>query len=83
MTWVEMIFIIVDIVHMFSQVKNNKLMLLFTVAISWMACAFFDHFMISNACNIHLSYDVASESEITPCIKIDKPLVCFQIFWKR
>ena len=22
-----------------------------------------------------LTYDVASESEITPCIKIDKPLV--------
>ena len=24
-----------------------------------------------------LSYDVASESEITPCIKIDKPLVVY------
>ena len=34
-----------------------------------------------------LSYDVASESEITPCIQIDKPLVVYtsglQIFGKR
>ena len=26
-----------------------------------------------------LSYDVASESEITPCIKIDKPLVVYRL----
>ena len=25
-----------------------------------------------------LSYDVASESDITPCIKIDKPLVVYR-----
>ena len=28
--------------------------------------------------NIFLSYDVASESEITPCNKIDKPLVVYR-----
>ena len=28
--------------------------------------------------NVFLSYDVASESEITPCIKIDKPLVVYR-----
>ena len=27
---------------------------------------------------IILSYDVASESEITPCIKLDKPLVVYR-----
>ena len=27
-----------------------------------------------------LSYDVVSGSDIMPCIKIDKPLVVFQIF---
>ena len=27
---------------------------------------------------IHLSYDVASGSEITPCNKIDKPLVVYR-----
>ena len=27
---------------------------------------------------IHLSYDVASESEITPCIKIDKSLAVYR-----
>ena len=26
----------------------------------------------------HISYDVASESEITPCNKIDKPLVVYR-----
>ena len=29
-------------------------------------------------CNSHLSYDVASESEITLCNKIDKPLVVYR-----
>ena len=29
--------------------------------------------------NLSLSYDVASESEITPCNKIDKPLVVYQL----
>ena len=29
-------------------------------------------------CNFSLSYDVASESEITPCNKIDKPLVVYR-----
>ena len=28
---------------------------------------------------LNLSYDIASGSEITPCIKIDKPLLCFQV----
>ena len=28
--------------------------------------------------NIRLPYDVASGSEITPCIKIDKPLVVYR-----
>ena len=28
-----------------------------------------------------LSYDVASESEITPCIKIDKSLVVYRFSW--
>ena len=27
--------------------------------------------------NLHLSHDSASEIEITPCIKIDKPLVVY------
>ena len=30
-----------------------------------------------------LSYDVTSTSEITPCNKIDKPLVVYRIFGKR
>ena len=28
--------------------------------------------------NLNLSYDVASESELTPCIKIDKSLVGYR-----
>ena len=28
--------------------------------------------------NDMISYDVTSESEITPCIKIDKPLVVYR-----
>ena len=28
--------------------------------------------------DVNLSYDIASESEITPCIKIDKPLVVYR-----
>ena len=36
-----------------------------------------DHCKGSNF-NIHLSYDVASGSEITPCNKIDKPLVVYR-----
>ena len=28
--------------------------------------------------NLYLSYDMASENEITPCIKIDKPLVVYR-----
>ena len=28
---------------------------------------------------LHLSYDVASGSEITPCNKIDKPLVIYRL----
>ena len=31
---------------------------------------------------MHLSYDVAPGSEITPCNKIDKPVVV-TYFWKR
>ena len=31
-----------------------------------------------NNVKLHLSYDVASGSEITPCIKIDKPLVVYR-----
>ena len=31
-----------------------------------------------NIINIHLSYDVASGSEITPCNKIDKSLVVYR-----
>ena len=27
---------------------------------------------------IHLSYDIASGSEITPCIKVHKPLVVYR-----
>ena len=30
-----------------------------------------------------LSYDLASGSEITPCIKIDKPLVVYRFFGKH
>ena len=32
----------------------------------------------SSVFNGHLSYDVASGSEITPCNKIDKPLVVYR-----
>ena len=31
---------------------------------------------------VHLSYDVASGSEITPCNKIDKPLVVYRFTGK-
>ena len=35
--------------------------------------------MHENSCKIlYLSYDVASGSEITPCNKIDKPLVVYR-----
>ena len=30
----------------------------------------------------HLSYDVASGSEITPCNKIDKPLVVYRVVYR-
>ena len=33
----------------------------------------------TNLANSHLSYDVASGSEITPCNKIDKPLVVYRL----
>ena len=32
----------------------------------------------SDESNCNLSYDIASEIEITPCIKIDKPLVVYR-----
>ena len=32
-------------------------------------------------CYKHLSYDVASGSEITLCIKINKPLLVVNRFW--
>ena len=35
-------------------------------------------YCINNIENTDLSYDVASESEITPCNKIDKPLVVYR-----
>ena len=39
--------------------------------------------MISNVLfNNNLSYDVASGSEITPCNKIDKPLVVYRFTGK-
>ena len=34
--------------------------------------------VFDSACKIHLSYDVASGSEITPCNKICKPLVVYR-----
>ena len=37
-------------------------------------------FLQSNIC--YLSYDVASGSEITPCIKIDKQLVVYRLLGK-
>ena len=35
-------------------------------------------FFHKNAVKMYLSYDVASRSEITPCNKIDKPLVVYR-----
>ena len=34
--------------------------------------------LLATRLNSQLSYDVASESEITPCNKIDKPLVVYR-----
>ena len=39
--------------------------------------------MCVNSDYCHLSYDVASGSEITPCNKIDKPLVVYRFSGKR
>ena len=37
-----------------------------------------DHTYLLFILNVALSYDVASGSEITPCNKIDKPLVVYR-----
>ena len=43
----------------------------------------FFFFNSGTECYVVLSHDVASESEITPCIKIDKPLVVYRFQCKR
>ena len=41
-------------------------------------CVCLEMFLIQCRTVYTLSYDVASESEITPCNKIDKPLVVYR-----
>ena len=41
-------------------------------------CSFFSLFCVFFVAEYDLSYDVAPGSEITPCNKIDKPLVVYR-----